>query len=157
MQRNHNSSLRDLKESTHLDQSLSKLLIKMQRKKCLQVFAVLLVVLVLDVPRISAYKHNARKQGKTTTKSPPPTQAPPTNAPPAAQPAQAPVHTQPPPPYQAAAPQQPHPYDSQPGQNFHPPGPPSAPQPVIINHVQQPQSSGGLGTAGGLAIGKLKY
>lgn len=52
----------------------------------------------------------------------------------------------PPPPYQQGGFQQ-----SQPG-NFQQPG---QQQPVIINHVQQPQSSGGIGAAGGLAIGKL--
>lgn len=119
----------------------------------------LLVVLIVDVPIISASRH---KQGKATTRgAPAPTQAPapaPTQGPnqdaaklsyggnqnsAPAQPSYA--HNPPPPSYQ--------PYGQSAG---HPP-PPYSPQqpgqPVIINHVQQPQSSGGLGTAGGLAVG----
>lgn len=131
----------------------------MQKQKSLKLIVLTLAILLLDVPKAFAAKH--RKQGSATTRSPPPTQAPPPNqdasklsygnqGPPPAYNNPSPPqsgyntnnHNQPPPPYQqnAAHPQQP--YQGQ-------------PQPVIVNHVQQPQSGGGgLGTAGGLAVGK---
>lgn len=142
--------------------------IKMQK---LKFFVAVCVVLMIDVPLINAARH---KQGRTTsrgTAAPAPTQAPQNDnsklsygnqGPPAA-------HNPPPPAYQpygqsgghAPPPysQNPPPYQSQqgyhqpaPAPGYHQPAP--AQQPIIVNHVQQPQSSGGLGTAGGLAVGK---
>lgn len=124
-----------------------------------KVFVVLCGVLVLNVPTINAYKH---RKGGTTSKSAPATQAP--------QPTQGPNqdaaklsygNNAAPPPYgQSTGNNQPPSY--QPYGGGHPPpysqNPPQGQQPVIINHVQQPQSSGGgLGTAGGLAVGKLQH
>lgn len=143
----------------------------MQKQKLLKFTVIVFAILLLDVPKAFAAKH--RKQGSATTRGPAPSQAPapaqpasPNNdaaklsygnqgPPPAYQshnqgppPPQAgwnqnQNHNQPPPPYQQNAGHPPPSYQSQPQ------------QPVIINHVQQPQSSGGLGTAGGLAVGEL--
>lgn len=137
--------------------------IEMQKQKSLKFFVAVCVVLMVDVPLINAHKH---KQGRTTsrgTQAPAPTQAPNNdnaklsygNQGPAPQPGfnhnPSPPAYQPngnaPPPYS----HNPPPYQSQPG--YHQPAP--AQQPIIVHHVQQPQSSGGgLGTAGGLAVGK---
>jgi hypothetical protein len=132
----------------------------MQRQKFLKFAVLVFVVLLLDVPKTFASKKH-RKQGQSTTRAPPPPQQ---------QPAQNQAPNQdasklsygnqgPPPPYQVGQPQggfnhqPPPPYQQNAG---HPPQSyQSQPQPVIINHVQQPQSGGGgLGTAGGLAVGK---
>lgn len=144
----------------------------MQNQKSLKLLIVLFVILILDVPKVYSHK---RKQGKTTTRgTPAPTQSPPTQGansdaaklsygnqgPPPAQ-GNYQNHNQPPSPYQpygqnaghpgAPPPYSPNPsYPSQPG--YHQPAP--GQQPIIVNHVQQPQSSGGLGTAGGLALGQ---
>lgn len=136
----------------------------------MQFFVVILVVLILDLPLISAAKH--RKQGSATTRGPAPTQAA-THAPQPTQnpnsdpsklsygnqgpPPQAGWNTNnqnhgPPPSYQQSQQHAPPPYSqNQPSYQGQPGG---GQQPVIINHVQQPQSSGGgLGVGGGLAIG----
>lgn len=144
----------------------------MQKQKSLKFFVVICAVLILDLPKICTARHH-HKQGSATTRGPAPTQAPqpqPTQGansdaaklsygnqgPPA--PAAAPPgwntnnqNHAPPPPYQPSAGHPPPPYSPNP-----PPYPGAAPgpQPVIINHVQQPQpSSGGLGVGSGLAIG----
>lgn len=144
----------------------------MQRQN-LKFFVVICAFLVLDLPRICIAKHHHR-QGSATTRGPAPTQAPPpqpsqgpnsdaaklsygnqgpeSHAPPAAAPPgwNTNQNHAPPPPYSPNPPS----YQPQPG--YHQPGagPAPAPQPVIINHVQQPQSSGGgLGVGSGLAIG----
>lgn len=138
----------------------------MQKQK-LKYLVVVLAVLLLDVPRISGAKHH-HKSGSATTRGPAPTQAPPASQAPnneasklsysegqsqhQAQPPQAGWNTnnQPnhaPPPYSANPPS----YQGQPG--YHQP-PPQGGAPVYVNHVQQPQSSGGLGVGSGLAIGE---
>lgn len=132
---------------------------KMQKRKSLKLLVVMFAILILDVPRISAAKH--RKQGSATTRSPPPTQAPAATQGPNSDAAklsygnQGPPpqqnHNQPPPPYQQHA-GAPPPYQPQPG-GYQQPGGAPQPQHVVVSHVQQPQSSGGLGTAGGLAVG----
>jgi hypothetical protein len=131
----------------------------MQKQKLMKFTVVIFAILLLDVPKAFAAKH--RKQGSATTRGPPaaPPQAPNQDAaklsygnqgpPPAYQ-----NHNQPPPPYQQNAGQAPPPYQQnqpQQQQSYHQ-NQPQQQQPVIINHVQ-PQSSGGLGTAGGLAVG----
>lgn len=105
-----------------------------------KLFCVLFVVLILDVTKIQAKK----KHVGTTRRA---TQAPSTQAPSFQN---NPQQNAPPPAY-AAHPQSgpPPPYSQSPQQA---PG-----GPVIINHVQPAQSGGGggLGTAGGLAVGNL--
>jgi hypothetical protein len=144
----------------------------MLKQRSLRLFAVIFIGLVLDVPLIAAAKHRPSKQGSPTTRPTRPTQPTPNpdaaklsygnQGPPQGQ-APAPGFNQPPPPYQqhagppAGYPQNPPAYGAQPG--YHPPGPgyqqaPMGQQPVIVNHVQQPQSGGGLGVGSGLAIGK---
>lgn len=142
----------------------------------LKFFVVVFAILILDLPLISAAKH--RKQGSATTRGPAPTQAA-THAP---QPTQSPnsdpsklsygnqgpppqagwnTNNQnhgPPPSYQQSQQHAPPQYSQnqpsyQGGQPGYQPGG-AGQQPVIINHVQQPQSSsGGLGVGSGLAIG----
>lgn len=127
------------------------------QKQNLKFFAVLFAILIINVPLIDAAK---QKKGRTTTRATPaatqsqPTQAPNQDAaklsygnqgpPPAYQPAGGhppPYSQNPPPSYQSQQPA------------YHQPAP--AQQPVNVYHVQQPQQSsgGGLGIAGGLAVG----
>lgn len=146
----------------------------MQKQKSLKFFVLICAILILDLPKICTAKRHNGKQGSATTRGPAPTQAPQPppqspNSDPAklsygnqGPPAPAPGwntnnqnHGPPPPSYeQSHGPpqysQHPPSYQGQPGYNQ-----PGAPQPVIINHVQQPQSggSGGLGVGSGLAIG----
>lgn len=146
----------------------------MQKQSSLKFLVVLFSVCVLSAPIISAKKQH-KSGGQATTRSPPPTQGAPAPAPAPApnndaaklsyggqhSPPQ-PNHNQPPPSYQQSQaaqppPYSPHPqpqpgYQPQPG-GFQQPGP----QPIIVNHVPQQQSSGGLGTAGGLALGEFIF
>lgn len=143
----------------------------MQKQKSLKFFVVICAILILDLPKITTAKRH-HKEGGATTRGPAATQAPQPQPTQGANSDAAKLsygnqdHHAPPP--QAVAPpgwntnqqshapppysQNPPPYQPQP--SYHQPGAP-APQPVIINHVQQqPQSSGGgLGVGSGLAIG----
>lgn len=122
----------------------------------MRVFALICIFCVLNASAIPKFhKPTARKAPKTTAATHPP-------PPPPTQAAQVhPVQNNPAPVQNNAAPPS---YQQQPQPVYHPqqfnqPQAP-APQPVVVHHViEQPaapaKSSGGLGVAGGLAVGAL--
>jgi hypothetical protein len=133
----------------------------MKHEKLLRVFALICLTSVLTCGALPKFhKPTARTAPKKTPH--PPSPPAPTPQPHQQQPVQ---HTNnaPPPSYQSAVHQQPQQPVYHPQQFNQPQSAPIQPQPqspVVVHHVIQQQparssSGGGLGTAGGLAVGAL--